>query len=71
VVAVVAGVLDEPDHHRGSGPDSTLQVVVGVFLVAAVVIIPSLGLLSTLDQNDLVDVDAGSPRCPARFTRCG
>jgi cytochrome d ubiquinol oxidase subunit II len=38
----------------GAAPDGTLQAVVAVFLIAAVVILPSLGLLYTLDQRSLL-----------------
>jgi hypothetical protein len=40
-----------------AAPDPTLWSVVIVFVVAAVVILPSLGLLYYLDQRDLL----GSP----------
>ena len=40
-----------------AAPDPTLWMVVGVFVVAAVVILPSLGLLYYLDQKSLVDAE--------------
>src|SRR5690349_20291505 len=40
-----------------AAPDPTLVSVVVVFLVAAVVILPSLGLLYVLDQKSLLDSD--------------
>jgi cytochrome d ubiquinol oxidase subunit II len=49
-----------------AAPDATLVSVFVVFLVAAVVILPSLGLLYALDQKSLLDGDEhGSPGEPA------
>jgi cytochrome d ubiquinol oxidase subunit II len=44
-----------------AAPDATLWSVVIVFLVAAVVILPSLGLLYYLDQRDLLGTPAVEP----------
>ena len=44
-----------------AAPDATLWSVVVVFLVAAVVILPSLGLLYYLDQRDLLAAPAVEP----------
>jgi cytochrome d ubiquinol oxidase subunit II len=38
-----------------AAPDATLATVLVVFVVAAIVILPSLGLLYTLDQKDLLE----------------
>ena len=43
----------------------TLISVVVVFLLAAVICLPSLGLLYVLDQKSLLDSDEGAPN-PAR-----
>jgi cytochrome d ubiquinol oxidase subunit II len=44
-----------------AAPDPTLWSVVIVFVIAAVVILPSLGLLYYLDQRDLLEVPAAEP----------
>ena len=44
-----------------AAPDATLWSVVIVFLIAAVVILPSLGLLYYLDQRDLLAVPTAEP----------
>ena len=41
-----------------AAPDPTLETIVVVFVVAAIVILPSLGFLYVLDQKGLVDADA-------------
>jgi cytochrome d ubiquinol oxidase subunit II len=43
-----------------AAPDPTLATILVVFVVAAVVILPSLGLLYVLDQKSLVDAE-GAP----------
>jgi len=43
-----------------AAPDPTLWTVVIVFIVAAIVILPSLGLLYYLDQRDLLEVSPES-----------
>jgi cytochrome d ubiquinol oxidase subunit II len=43
---------------QAAAPDPTLEAIVAVFLVAAVVILPSLGFLYVLDQKGLIDADA-------------
>jgi cytochrome d ubiquinol oxidase subunit II len=48
---------------QAAAPSGTLTAVVVVFVVAAVVILPSLGLLYLLDQKSLLDSDA--PAAPA------
>jgi cytochrome d ubiquinol oxidase subunit II len=40
---------------QAAAPDATLNVVFGVFAVAAIVVLPSLGLLYTLTQRDLLE----------------
>jgi cytochrome d ubiquinol oxidase subunit II len=45
---------------QAAAPDPTLATILVVFAVAAVVILPSLGLLYTLDQKSLLDSDAGT-----------
>jgi cytochrome d ubiquinol oxidase subunit II len=44
-----------------AAPDPTLWSVVIVFVVAAIIILPSLGLLYYLDQRDLLQVSAAEP----------
>jgi cytochrome d ubiquinol oxidase subunit II len=44
---------------QAAAPDATLATVLVVFAVAAVVILPSLGLLYVLDQKSLLDSDTG------------
>ena len=44
----------------GAAPEPTLTTVLVVFVVAAVVVLPSLGLLYTLSQRDLVGEDHSS-----------
>jgi cytochrome bd ubiquinol oxidase subunit II len=43
-----------------AAPDPTLVTILIVFVVAAIVILPSLGLLYVLDQKSLVEADAAS-----------
>jgi cytochrome d ubiquinol oxidase subunit II len=47
---------------QAAAPDPTLWTVLVVFLVAAVVIVPSLGLLYVLDQRGLVEIEEAAPR---------
>ncbi|MBS1880460.1 MAG: cytochrome d ubiquinol oxidase subunit II [Actinobacteria bacterium] len=42
---------------QGAAPDATLNVIFGVFVVAAIVVLPSLGLLYTLSQRDMLEHD--------------
>jgi cytochrome d ubiquinol oxidase subunit II len=44
-----------------AAPDATLWSVVIVFVIAALVILPSLGLLYYLDQRDLLAVPTTEP----------
>jgi cytochrome d ubiquinol oxidase subunit II len=48
-----------------AAPDPTLWSVVVIFVVAAVVILPSLGLLYYLDQRDLLATTATEPGAPS------
>ncbi len=50
-----------------AAPDATLWSIAVVFVIAAVVILPSLGLLYYLDQRDLLEV-AAEPEAAARTT---
>jgi cytochrome d ubiquinol oxidase subunit II len=50
-----------------AAPDATLWSIVVVFVIAAVVILPSLGLLYYLDQRDLLAV-AAEPEAAADST---
>jgi cytochrome d ubiquinol oxidase subunit II len=45
----------------GAAPDATLAAVLVVFVLAALIILPSLGLLYYLDQRSLLDADAAEP----------
>ena len=40
---------------QAAAPDPTLDIVFIVFAVAAVLVLPSLGLLYTLSQRDLLE----------------
>ena len=40
---------------EAAAPDATLNIVFGVFGVAAIVVLPSLGLLYTLSQREMLD----------------
>ncbi len=42
---------------QAAAPDATLNVVFGVFVVAAILVLPSLALLYTLSQRDLLEHD--------------
>jgi cytochrome d ubiquinol oxidase subunit II len=44
-----------------AAPDPTLWTVMVVFVVAAIVILPSLALLYVLDQRSLVDIEEAGP----------
>jgi cytochrome d ubiquinol oxidase subunit II len=46
---------------QAAAPDPTLVTILVVFIVAAIVILPSLGLLYVLDQKSLLEVDAAEP----------
>jgi cytochrome d ubiquinol oxidase subunit II len=46
---------------QAAAPDPTLATVLIVFAIAAVVILPSLGLLYVLDQKGLVEVEEAAP----------
>jgi cytochrome d ubiquinol oxidase subunit II len=41
-----------------ASPDPTLETILVVFVVAALVILPSLGFLYMLDQKSMLDTDA-------------
>jgi cytochrome d ubiquinol oxidase subunit II len=45
-----------------AAPDGTLISVVVVFLLAAVICLPSLGLLYVLDQKSLLEADESEPQ---------
>jgi cytochrome d ubiquinol oxidase subunit II len=47
-----------------AAPDGTLQAVLVVFVLAAVVVLPSLGLLYVLDQKGLLPAEGTEPRQP-------
>lgn len=42
---------------QAAAPDATLNVIFGVFVAAALVVLPSLGLLYTLSQRDMLEHD--------------
>ena len=46
---------------QAAAPDPTLVTVLIVFVIAAIVILPSLGLLYVLDQKGLVEVEEARP----------
>jgi cytochrome bd ubiquinol oxidase subunit II len=46
---------------QAAAPSGTLDTILVVFIVAAIVILPSLGLLYVLDQKSLVTADEASP----------
>jgi cytochrome bd ubiquinol oxidase subunit II len=46
---------------QAAAPDPTLATVLVVFAVAAIVILPSLGLLYVLDQKGIVEVESAPP----------
>jgi cytochrome d ubiquinol oxidase subunit II len=50
---------------EAAAPDPTLWAIVVVFVAAAVVILPSLGLLFYLDQQDLLNVAEPEPTDPS------
>jgi cytochrome d ubiquinol oxidase subunit II len=45
---------------QAAAPTGTLDAVLVVFVIAAVVILPALGLLYTLDQKSLLAGEGGS-----------
>jgi cytochrome d ubiquinol oxidase subunit II len=45
---------------QAAAPDATLETVLIVFVIAAIVILPSLGLLYVLDQRGLVKIEEAS-----------
>ena len=47
---------------QAAAPDATLVTILVVFLVAAITILPALGLLYVLDQKSLLDADAPTER---------
>jgi cytochrome d ubiquinol oxidase subunit II len=74
VVAVVWGwavaqhpyILPPSLHHlRGSGPGATLKTLLGVFGVAVLFVLPSIGLLFTLVQRNLVEETSRPARGPS------
>ena len=42
---------------QAAAPDGTLTTILVVFVIAAIVILPSLGLLYMLDQKSLLEPD--------------
>jgi cytochrome d ubiquinol oxidase subunit II len=46
----------------GAAPDGTLQAVLLVFVLAAVIVLPSLALLYTLDQKSLLPGEGAEPQ---------
>jgi cytochrome bd ubiquinol oxidase subunit II len=44
---------------QAAAPDATLETILVVFIVAAIVILPSLGLLYVLDQKSLLESEPG------------
>jgi cytochrome d ubiquinol oxidase subunit II len=46
---------------QAAAPDATLETVLIVFVIAAIVILPSLGLLYVLDQKGFVEVEEATP----------
>jgi cytochrome d ubiquinol oxidase subunit II len=46
---------------QAAAPTATLTTVLVVFIVAAIVILPSLGLLYVLDQKNLVEIEEATP----------
>jgi cytochrome bd ubiquinol oxidase subunit II len=46
---------------QGAAPDGTLQAVLVVFVAAAIIILPSLALLYTLDQKSLLPGEGSEP----------
>ncbi|MGZ4691321.1 MAG: cytochrome d ubiquinol oxidase subunit II [Acidimicrobiia bacterium] len=47
---------------QGAAPDGTLQAVMVVFVLAAVIILPSLALLFVLDQKSLLPGEGAEPK---------
>ena len=45
---------------QAAAPSGTLTTILVVFILAAIIILPSLGLLYTLDQKSLVTADETS-----------
>jgi cytochrome d ubiquinol oxidase subunit II len=50
---------------QAAAPDPTLTTILVVFAVAAIVILPALGLLYTLDQKSLLEADEAIPSRPS------
>jgi cytochrome d ubiquinol oxidase subunit II len=46
---------------QAAAPDPTLEAVLIVFVIAAIVILPSLGLLYVLDQKAIVEIEEAAP----------
>ena len=52
---------------QAAAPSGTLTAVLIVFAAAAAIVLPSLGLLYTLDQKSLLDPEDGElPSAPRR-----
>jgi cytochrome bd ubiquinol oxidase subunit II len=49
----------------GSAPDATMAAVLVVFVAAAVIILPALGLLYYLDQRSLLEAEGAEPGAEA------
>jgi len=50
---------------QAAAPDATLETVLIVFVLAAILILPSLGLLYVLDQRGLVKIEEASSSSPS------
>ena len=46
---------------QAAAPDATMETILVVFVLAAIIILPSLGLLYMLDQKSLLDADEAGP----------
>ncbi len=49
----------------GAGTSDTLSMVLGVFVVAVLLVIPSLGYLYTLSQRSMLDADPTGEEPPS------
>jgi cytochrome d ubiquinol oxidase subunit II len=47
---------------QAAAPDATLATVLIVFVIAAIVILPSLGLLYVLDQRGILEIEEPEPQ---------
>jgi cytochrome d ubiquinol oxidase subunit II len=54
---------------QAAAPSGTLTAVLVVFVLAAVLILPSLGLLYVLDQKSLLTADSSEPTTPESASR--